>query len=66
MYKKVYVVKDASSVGSEDKESDRDFEKRSEVDGSSNDNDELIPDVDDVGSDTGIGQVVKPAIIQRA
>ena len=61
MYKKVYVVKDTSSVGSEDEESNRDFKQRSAVDGASDDNDEFIPDADELESDTDIGQVVKPA-----
>ena len=61
MYKKVYVVKDSRSVGSEDEESNSDFEQRSAVDGASDNNYELIPDEDEVESDTNIGQVVKPS-----
>ena len=63
MHKKVYVVKDAISIGSEDEESDRNFEQRSAVDEASDDNYEVIPDADEVESDTEIGQVVKPAHI---
>ena len=61
MYKKVYPVKDARSVGSEDEESDSDFGQPSVVDGTSDDNDEVIPDADEVESDIDIGQVVKTA-----
>ena len=65
MYKKVYVMKDASSVGSEDEESDSNFEQRSVVDGASDDNDEVIPDSDEVESDTDIGQVVNPSKVEE-
>ena len=61
MYKKVYVVKDFRRVGIEDEESNSDFEQRSAVDGASDNNYELIPDEDEVESDTNIGQVVKPS-----
>ena len=46
MYKKVYVVKDASSIGSEYEESDSKFEQRSAVGGAIGNNYEVIPDVD--------------------
>ena len=61
MYKKMYAVKDSSSVGSEDEESDINFEQQSALDGARDNNDEVIPDADKVESDTDIGQVVKPA-----
>ena len=54
-------MKDYSSVGSEEEESNSDFEQWSAVDGDSDDNYEFIPDADEVESDTNIGQVVKPA-----
>ena len=58
MYKKLYVMKYAISVGSEDEESDSNFDQRSAVDGARDDNDEVITDADEVESDTDIGQVV--------
>ena len=61
MYKKVYIVKDASSVRSEDEQSNSDFEQRNTVDGAIDDSGEVIPDADEVGYDTDIGQVFKPA-----
>ena len=61
MYKKLYIVKYTSSVGREDEESDNDFEQRSGVDIASKNNDEVIPDADEVESDIDIGQVVKTA-----
>ena len=61
MYKKVYAMKDASIVRSEDEESDSDFEQQSAVDGANGNNDEVIPDADEVDSNTDIGKVFKPA-----
>ena len=61
MYKKVRVVKDAISVGSEYEESDSNLEQWSAVDGARDNNDDFIPDVDKVESDTDIGQVVNRA-----
>ena len=52
MCKKVYVVKDDSSVGSEDEEINSDFEQQSAVDGAIYDNDEVIPDADEVEYNT--------------
>ena len=60
MYKKLYIVKYTSSVGREDEESDNDFEQRSGVDIASKNNDEVIPDADEVEYNTDIGQVVNP------
>ena len=65
MHKKVYVVKDAISVRSEDEESNSDFEQQSAVDGASNDNDEVIPDADEVESDTDIGQFFNPSQFEQ-
>ena len=61
MYKKVYVVKDSIIVGSGDEESNSNFEQRIEVDRASDNNDEVIPDGDEVESNTDLGKVVKPA-----
>ena len=58
MYKKVRVVKDAISVGSEYEESDSNLEQWSAVDGARDNNDDFTPDADKVESDTDIGQVV--------
>ena len=54
-------MKDASIVRSEDEESDSDFEQQSAVDGANGNNDEVIPDADEVDSNTDIGKVFKPA-----
>ena len=61
MYKKVYVMKDASSVGSEDEESNSNSEQRSAVDRYRDENDEVIPDADEVESDTDIGPFFNPS-----
>ena len=65
MYKKLYIVKYTSSVGREDEESDNDFEQRSGVDIASKNNDEVIPDADEVESDTDIGQFFNPSQFEQ-